>query len=89
KSTGNRQAILLSICSGMVDKVYTLAGMFATSLDKTDRRQLDKHSVVSAEYGSFVVGIPFDIGRNHLLTMNTVVTLEQLTAVAAGLLVVE
>lgn len=85
-STGDRDAIVKSICAGMVDMVYTLSGSYATSLDQNDRRQLDKNSCVCADSGSFVVGLPFDIGRHALLTLNTVVTLDQLTAVAPALL---
>jgi hypothetical protein len=73
----------------MVDKVYSLAGLTATSLERDDQRVLDKNSVVASEEGHFVVGIPFDIGRVRLLTMNTLVTLDQLTTVAPDLLQVE
>jgi ATP-dependent helicase HrpA len=88
-STGSRESIVLSICAGMVDKVYSLAGLTATSLERDDQRVLDKNSVVASEEGHFVVGIPFDIGRVRLLTMNTLVTLDQLTTVAPDLLQVE
>jgi HrpA-like RNA helicase len=84
-STGDRDAIIKSICAGFVDKVYTLSGSHVTSLDQMDRRELDKRSCVYADYGSFVVGKPLDLGRHNLLTLNTVVTLDQLTAVAPAL----
>jgi HrpA-like RNA helicase len=88
-TTGDRESIVLSICAGMVDKVYSLSGVCATSLERHDRREIDKNSVVASEEGQFVVGTPFDIGRFRLLTMNTLVTLDQLTTVAPDLLQVE
>jgi HrpA-like RNA helicase len=88
-TTGDRESIVLSICAGMVDKVYSLSGLSAMSLERNDRREIDKNSVVASEEGNFVVGVPFNIGRFRLLTMNTVVTIDQLTTVAPDLLHVE
>ncbi len=88
-TTGDRESIVLSICAGMVDKVYSLSGLSAISLEGNDRREIDKNSVVASEEGNFVVGVPFNIGRFRLLTMNTIVTLDQLTTVAPDLLHVE
>lgn len=58
-SSGNREAILKSICSGMVDHVFQNSLGFLKNGDNTTRR-LNRGSVVSSKH-EWLVGVPLDI----------------------------
>lgn len=94
-SSGDREAILKSICSGMVDHVYSNSYGWLNNGDNTTRR-LNRGSVVKQNTG-WVVGLPLDIeietkhGRMplNLVRMVTVIDPSWLIEIAPQLVKVE
>jgi ATP-dependent helicase HrpA len=88
-SSGDREAIIKSVCSGLVDNVYEYAG--GEWERKGKYRRLGRESVLPPRSTrGLIVGVPFDLdlGEGHimnLISMASVISIETLTEIAPHL----
>ena len=81
KSGGRRENIILAICAGMVDHLYTIS---YGQLRNGSTRERNRESVVALPSTGFAVGLPFDLEIRTRRGPMTLMLVRMLTIVSSG-----